>query len=151
MKKLSKLVALALACVMALTMLTACGANAKPAPGVKEKYPEVMAAINEGRTKNKLATLTEDEELDKIAASVIDDHIAAYEENNQSLFNGDKVFKQKVTIDGKTVAGQMYSRGLVYNGFTKYWETLKTPVTHVGIAMKESKGVTYFVIVGAKV
>lgn len=151
MKKLSKLVALALACVMALTMLTACGGGAKPAPDVKGNYPEVMTAINEGRTKNKLATLTEDEELDKIAASVIDDNIASYEEKNQSLFNGSKVFGQKVTIDGKTVAVLTYSRGLAYNGFTKYWETLKTPMTHVGIAMKESKGVTYFVIVGAKV
>lgn len=63
MKKLSKLVALALACVMALTMLTACGG--------KNYDGEILKAINATAQQNSHTPVKRNAELDKVAKELL--------------------------------------------------------------------------------
>ena len=89
MKKLSKLVALALACVMALTMLTACGGGT-----VQVKHPEALAKVNEMREKNGKNKVVENAELDAIAESLIDD-FAQYGEKQATRDDWTNALKAK--------------------------------------------------------
>lgn len=68
MKKLSKLVALALACVMALTMLTACGGGST----VKQEEL-ILSALNEARKEYNLEPVKLDKKLSEVAISVWED------------------------------------------------------------------------------
>ena len=63
MKKLSKLVALALACVMALTMLTACGG--------KNYNGEILKVINATAQQNSHTPVKRNAELDKVAKELL--------------------------------------------------------------------------------
>ena len=66
MKKLSKLVALALACVMALTMLTACGEGG----GTSNDKNSILKALNAARKESSLSEVKLDDNLNAAAAII---------------------------------------------------------------------------------
>lgn len=88
MKKFSKLIALALACVMALTMLTACGGAAV------ENKETVLKALNTARKEASLGEVKMDENLNKAAEAIYKDSSA----NHQPVIvNGQKYTAHLVT------------------------------------------------------
>lgn len=92
MKKLSKLVALALACVMALTMLTACGG--------KNYNGEILKAINATAQQNSHTPVKRNAELDKVAKELLP---AAEAFNSKT----DVVAWSKAIMDASSKVGQM--------------------------------------------
>ncbi len=78
MKKFSKLIALALACVLALTMLTACGGN------TVKREDQILGVMNEVRKEHKLDPVQVNSELSKYA---------------EALTQGDSKVRQ-ISIDG---------------------------------------------------
>ncbi len=148
MKKLSKLVALALACVMALTMLTACGGGGT----VQVKYPEALAKVNEMREKNGKNKVVENAELDAIAESLIDD-FAKYGEKQATKDDWLNALKTKAWP--KTVTTSKGTKGELDNCYAYWFEgdmnfnDLKIgekDITDIGFAFKKVGSRTYYVI-----
>lgn len=88
MKKLSKLVALALACVMALTMLTACGGGG----GTSNDKNSILKALNAARKESSLSEVKLDDNLNAAAAII---------------YKNNKTNHQAVTVNGQKYAVHM--------------------------------------------
>ncbi len=157
MKKFSKLVALALACVMALTMLTACGGGG--ASATTKNNATVIASLNETRKTHGNAVLTEAKELNEVAAKVIDSYIrwkenptsansAAYEQTMAK-----EVWNRSFSVNGGSVK---CVRTAGMNGiptsfeYSNYEKMYNLDAQYIGMVSKESGGKTYLYIVFAK-
>ena len=147
MKKLSKLVALALACVMALTMLTACGG--------KNYNGEILKAINATAQQNSHTPVKRNAELDKVAKELLP---AAEALNSKADF----VTYDKATKDAFTKVGQMtIDGGKIYcltvmsgsalpkGSFGQNSILAKVNVDYVGIASGTVNGNLVYVVVCA--
>lgn len=147
MKKLSKLVALALACVMALTMLTACGG--------KNYNGEILKAINATAQQNSHTPVKRKAELDKVAKELLP---AAEAFNSKT----DVVAWSKAIMDASSKVGQMTIDGgkiyclnitsgsaLPQGAFGQHSIFATANVDYVGIASGTVNGNFVYVVVCA--
>ncbi len=148
MKKFSKLVALALACVMALTMLTACGGGNTNA--------QVMKAINATTQKYNHQQVKENADLDQIAKELLP-AAAAYYTGEDKTAIGTSTGKMAVRIatmqiDGNSVlcSGCLFGNQLPQNGeFGQYSTFAKRDIDYVGIASGKVNGQFVYVVICA--
>ena len=147
MKKLSKLVALALACVMALTMLTACGG--------KNYNGEILKAINATAQQNSHTPVKRKADLDKVAKELLP-AAEAYNSKTDLVAYG-KATKDaftkvgQMTIDGGKIYGLTVLSGsaLPQGSFGQYSIFAKANVDYVGIASGTVNGNFVYVVVCA--
>ena len=156
MKKFSKLVALALACVMALTMLTACGASAKPAPSNPENAA-LLKAVQVTAEKYGRSVPKENAELDKIAQEMLAANEAYYYNSDKDTWQKafDVAYKavSQLTIDGAKVTCDSVSHGIKIpenNDFGKYSAFATRDCDYMGIASGTVNGHFTYVIVCVK-
>ena len=124
MKCIKKLVALTLAAVLALTMLTACGGNTVPGTsGMAESEQKIVNAINAVRTKNGLSALKINEEVTEIARKKenID------EQQEKRIITFDEYKKQMKELHTISVEGRSFS------GF-------ETKITRISVAEAMTEG-----------
>ena len=103
MKCIKKLVALTLAAVLALTMLTACGST----PSVQdttEATKQVVDNINAVRTENKLSAL----EINTAATDVANKILAVQEKKALNLISEEEYQKEMRELKAIQVAGRRY-------------------------------------------
>lgn len=154
MKKFSKLVALALACVMALTMLTACGGGGNTV----KKEDQILGVLNEVRKEHSLGEVKMTSELSQLAETM-------WKNSNDQTWH-------RVTIDGETylvyrVFGQNNPAGLTelikfkeffekgvqryQNGENRYATSFfgRSDLKYVGIYDKIENGKEYYGVVAA--
>lgn len=157
MKKFSKLIALALACVMALTVLTACGGGG--ASATTKNNAAVIASLNETRKAHGRTALTEAKELNVVAAKVIDSYIK-YKENGTQANNAayeqtlsKEVWQNSISVNGSSVKCVL-TAGI--NGipssfeYTNYRKMYELDAQYIGMVSKEYGGKTYLFMVFAK-
>ena len=147
MKKLSKLVALALACVMALTMLTACGG--------KNYNGEILKAINATAQQNSHTPVKRNAELDKVAKELLP-AAEAYNSKTDLVAYG-KATKDaftkvgQMTIDGGKIYGLTITSGsaLPQGAFGQHSIFATANIDYVGIASGTVNGNFVYVVVCA--
>ena len=103
MKCIKKLVALTLAAVLALTMLTACGGT----PSVQdttEATKQIVDNINAGRTENGLSAL----EINTAVTDVAQKYLAVQEKKKLNLISEENYKKEMRELSAIKVAGRSY-------------------------------------------
>lgn len=134
MKKFSKLIALALACVMALTMLTACGGAA-----VEDKET-VLKALNTARKEASLGEVKMNETLNMAAEAMYKDSSANH---SSVMVNGQKYTVHLVT--GYTW-GSVYAKEDWKATFKKgvaQWQNRKLTSSMTSSALVGREGLEY--------
>ncbi len=154
MKKISKFVALALACVMALAMLTACGgASAGPA---NDNNTELLRVVNATAQKYGHSKVERVSELDKVAESLLAANEAySYQKDFKTWAEAGTTAVatiNKMTINGGKVLGVQPMGGATMpqnDDLGKYSIFATRNVDYVGIASGTVNGHFTFVIVCA--
>ena len=103
MKCIKKLVALTLAAVLALTMLTACGGTPS-VPETTEETKQIVDNINAVRTENGLSAL----EINAAVMDVAQKHLAVQEKKVLKLVSEEKYQKEMRELGAIKVAGRSY-------------------------------------------
>ena len=105
MKFGKKLLAVVLAAVLALAMLTACGGDVPTTPVEEEKIQQVVDAINAVRTKNGLSEL----QVNATAVDVADKKATLYDKYQRKAITENEYKEQSSTLDAISVGGKRYS------------------------------------------
>lgn len=127
MKLGKKLLAVLLAAVLALTVLTACGSDTVPnASGMTESEQKIVEAINAVRTKNGLSALKVNKEVTEIARKKgnLD------EQQEKDIITFDEYQTQVRALYNSSVEGRSYSgfvtkttrRAIVEATTEEYWQ-----------------------------
>ena len=125
MKCIKKLVALTLAAVLALAMLTACGGTPS-VPEVTEETKQIVADINAVRTENGLSAL----EINTAAMDVAQKELALQEKKELNLISTENFLKEwmelsAVKVDGRSSCGHDAKSGDSFSGLymsKAYWQ-----------------------------
>ena len=165
MKCIKKLVALTLAAVLALAMLTACGGTPS-VPEVTEETKQIVADINAVRTENGLSAL----ESNTAAMDVANKYLALQEKkalNQISAENFQKEWMQLAItrVDGRHSDGYDSKSGDSFSGLymsKAYWQGMynmnnmdfgackivrSTKAKYLGVAVKQFSNGEYCAIV----
>lgn len=121
MKLGKKLLAVVLAAVLALAMLTACGGDSSAVPVEKEKMQQVVDNINAVRVKNGLPEL----EVNAAAEEIADQKATLYDKYQRKAITESQYKEQNNTLDNILVDGKRYS-GYVATRSIKSAETFMT-------------------------
>jgi hypothetical protein len=103
MKCIKKLVALTLAAVLALTMLTACGGTPS-VPETTEETKQIVDNINAVRTENGLSAL----EINTAVTDVAQKYLAVQEKKKLNLISEENYKKEMRELSAIKVAGRSY-------------------------------------------
>ena len=164
MKCIKKLVALTLAAVLALTMLTACGSTPS-VPETTEATKQIVDNINAVRTENGLSAL----EVNTAATDVASKIVALQEKRSLKQVSDENYTTEMNTltslqVDGKRRVGfyTLFSTSSGEKTLTKdYWQELydsdkmnsicaivrNTDAVYVGVAMKQISNGKYITVV----
>ena len=153
MKCIKKLVALTLAAVLALTMLTACGSTPS-VPETTEETKQIVDNINAVRTENGLPAL----EINTAVTDVAQKYLALKEKKELNLISEEDYNKAWNEVRSIQVAGKLHSYYIVMTSLTqsgeksmtkKFWQeeydgkygvsriVSDAGTKYVGIAMKQ--------------
>ena len=165
MKCIKKLVALTLAAVLALTMLTACGGTPS-VPEVTDEVKQIVDDINAVRTENGLSAL----EINTAAMDVAQKELALQEKDELKLISAENFRKEwmelsAVKVDGRSSCGYDAKSGASVSDIDMskdYWQGMynmnnmdfgacrivrNAEAKYVGVAMKQLSNGKYLAIV----
>lgn len=139
-------------CILTLLVLAGCG---KQNADTTQYNAEILSALNSSRAANGCAALTENSELDKIAAKLLPGYVQYVATGDQTAYQ--TALKQyvnaaSVTIDGKAVRMVACApRSRIPTDFASETRlSTRTDCTHIGIAVQEIKGKAYCILLLAR-
>ncbi len=107
MKCIKKLVAVALAAVLALAMLTACDGSSN-VPNATEQAEQIVNSINEVRTQNGLEALKTNTTATDVAAKMVDLYVKSYQnEITKEEYKTKRDELRNIQVEGKYHYGTM--------------------------------------------
>ncbi len=160
MKTMKRCVAIALAAVMMMLMMTGCGGTADGS--VSNRYPTVVAKINEARTYNGRTKVTEYASLDSVAEKGLNIYVQYL--NGEISKDAMKSRWDKEVLTGTAIAGLQVvepyyigTRGISasdYNNATWNWKSDYnigySNYKYAGVAVRSIGSNVYICIVFAK-
>ena len=169
MKTFPKLFAALLACVMALTLLTACqNANGNVVvPGTPSSTPteaplsaeeQILTQINQLRAAGGKPDVQRNADLDALAENLMDAAVTVSDTSDMDGWNQaitDRLNTQTVVVNGKVMTRSTMTFYPGYSGdgnygFNAEYKIATDATTDIGIAVRSIGNRVYFIVVAAR-